>query len=87
MTEHSDPVESAISKLKPVFAQLSFGSIMGYCSGYAAKKVGKAIAFVVGMGFIAVQSAAYTGYINVDWMKIKEDAKKKIDAVREIFNH
>mmetsp|Transcript_20660 Transcript_20660/g.23137 ORF Transcript_20660/g.23137 Transcript_20660/m.23137 type:complete len:124 (-) Transcript_20660:212-583(-) len=79
MTEHDDPIETTLDKLKPVFARLSFGSVMGYCSGYAAKKVGKAVAFVVGAGFIIFQTAAYSGYIDIDWAKIKDDTKAKID--------
>lgn len=55
---------------------------MGYCSGFALKKVGKALAVVVGLGFVAVQGAVYGGYLNVDWAKIKADGFKKIDTVR-----
>ena len=40
-----DPVERAIELAKPVLSQLSFGAVMGYCSGTAMKKIGKAVAF------------------------------------------
>ena len=76
-----DPVEQALEKLKPLLSGLSFGSVMGYCSGYAFKKVGKAVAFVVGVGFIGLQAVVSTGYIDVNWGKMKEDALKKVDAV------
>lgn len=46
----------------------------------ALKKIGKAVAFVIGVGFIGVQSAVHAGYINVDWGKIQEDAIKPIDT-------
>jgi uncharacterized membrane protein (Fun14 family) len=81
MVENKDPVSSAIDKLKPVLAKLGFGSIMGYCSGYATKKVGKMAAFAVGVGFIFFQGLVSTGYITIDWNKVKDDAVKKVDTV------
>lgn len=75
-----DAVEAAIEKLKPILSKLSFGAIMGYTSGYATKKVGKVAAFVVGAGFIFLQSLAVAGYIEIDWMKIKDSAIKKCDT-------
>lgn len=85
MVEDKDPVESAIEKLKPVLSKLSFGAIAGYTSGYATKKIGKAAAFVAGVGFIIFQSLAVAGYIDIDWLKIKDDAVKSIDTVRYFF--
>lgn len=83
MTEQGDdPVNLALDKLKPVFAQLSFGSVMGYFSGYAAKKIGRAAAVVVGIGFMTLQIAAYNGYVEVDWAKVKDRAVKAVDTVR-----
>lgn len=55
---------------------------MGYCSGYALKKAGKALAIVCGVAFMATQGAVYGGYINVDWAKIKDSSVAKIDTVR-----
>jgi uncharacterized membrane protein (Fun14 family) len=77
-----DPVERAIELAKPLLAQLGFGGVMGYCSGMAMKKIGKAVAFGVGVIFIGLQAAASTGYITVDWAKISDDTIKKIDPVR-----
>jgi uncharacterized membrane protein (Fun14 family) len=77
-----DPVEAALDKLKPVFQQLTFGGVMGYCSGMALKKIGKAAAFAAGIGFIAVQTAVSAGYIEVDWNKVKGTALKPLDSVR-----
>ena len=79
-----DPVETAIDKLKPVLSQLGFGSVMGYCSGMALKKIGKAVAFAVGVGFICIQGAVSTGYIDVDWNKVKKDSLSKLDTVRSL---
>jgi uncharacterized membrane protein (Fun14 family) len=82
MVENKDPMETAIDKLKPIISQLGFGSVMGYCSGLAMKKIGKAVAFAVGIGFIAVQTAVSGGYIDVDWGKVKDDSLGKLDTVR-----
>ena len=77
-----DAVESALDSLKPIVTKVSLGGVMGYCSGMALKKVGKALAFVVGLGFVAVQSAAYAGYIQVNWGKIADDSiVKPLDTV------
>ncbi len=54
--DKNDPVEQLIAKAKPLFAQLSFGSVVGYCSGAAAKKVGKMVAVMAGLAFITIQS-------------------------------
>jgi uncharacterized membrane protein (Fun14 family) len=81
--DEPDPVATAIDKLKPLATQISFGSIMGFCSGYALKKAGKAAAIVVGTGFIALQTASSYGYIKMDWKRISDDAVKRVDAVSD----
>lgn len=80
MTEKKDMVENAIEQAKPIIAKLSFGSLMGYCSALALKKVGKALAVLVGIGFIGLQTASSSGYLAVDWTKISDDIKAKADT-------
>lgn len=79
MTEKTDIVETALDKVKPVLGNLGFGGVMGYCSGIATHKAGKALAVVVGMGFIALQSAAHFGFIQVDWEKIRISVVNSLD--------
>ena len=81
--EKPDAVEKLLDKAKPLFAKISFGGVMGYCSGTALKKVGKSLAFVIGCGFIGLQVAVSTGYIDVDWTKVKDDAIKKADIDKD----
>jgi uncharacterized membrane protein (Fun14 family) len=81
--EDSDPMAMAIEKMSPILSQMSFGSVMGFCSGYAMKKAGKALAVVVGLGFVALQTAATYGYLEVKWQKISDDAKSQIDSNRD----
>ncbi len=80
-----DPMIEALEKAKPLLSKFTFGSVIGYCSGMAAQKIGKAIAVVAGLSFIAIQSAVYSGYVDVDWKKVQGDAVAKIDAVRKYF--
>jgi len=80
MTEKKDVVEQAITKVKPVLANIGMGSIVGFTSGLAMKKVGKALAVVIGTGFIGLQVASACGYIEVKWDEVGQSAKKKMDA-------
>jgi uncharacterized membrane protein (Fun14 family) len=77
-----DAVESALEKMTPFLTNVTFGGMMGYTTGYAMKKISKAVAFFVGVTFVALQTGVYCGYIDVDWMKIKDSAFQTIDAVR-----
>ena len=86
MTEKKDdPVEKAIDLAKPVLAQMSFGAVMGYCSGTAMKKIGKAVAFGVGVIFIGLQAAASKGYITIDWANINKQIKSSMDQVSQFL--
>mmetsp|Transcript_6553 Transcript_6553/g.8516 ORF Transcript_6553/g.8516 Transcript_6553/m.8516 type:complete len:125 (+) Transcript_6553:63-437(+) len=81
MTESKDdPVNAIIAQAKPIIAKLGFGTVVGYCSGMAMKKIGKAVAFVIGMGFIVVQGAVSAGYIAVDWNKVQSDVVSTVDT-------
>jgi len=46
-----------------------------------AKRVGKSLAFVVGLGFVALQALAHKGFVTVDWKKVQKSAIEKIDTV------
>jgi uncharacterized membrane protein (Fun14 family) len=81
MTKSDDPVNQILDAAKPQLSKLSFGGIVGYCSGAAVKKIGKAAAVLAGVAFMAVQSAVYSGYVAVDWNKIKDDAVAQVDTV------
>ena len=78
--EKKDAVETALDTLKPILSNLSFGAVMGYCSGTALKKVGKALAVVIGVGFIGLQTAVSAGYIEVNWENVRVTFVNKIDT-------
>lgn len=69
-----------LSKASPILSKITFGGVVGYCSGAAAKKIGKALATLVGLGFIAIQGFVHTGYVSVDWEKVQKDAIRAIDT-------
>jgi len=61
--------------------QLSVGAITGFCSGYALKKVSKAAAFVLGLGFIGFQVARYHGVVqSPDWQAMDDKLVAALDA-------
>lgn len=55
----------------PLLQQLSFGALAGYAAGYALKKVGKAMALVLGLFFIGLQILAYYGFVRIDWIEVQ----------------
>jgi uncharacterized membrane protein (Fun14 family) len=83
-----DLVEQAIEQAKPLLANISFGGVMGFCSGMAMKKVGEKLAVVIGCGFVALQAAVSYGYIEgVNWAKIQADVSKGLDQNGVSRNH
>lgn len=57
--------------LAPYLEQLSFGLIAGFAAGYAFKKLGKLVAFAVGLLFIALQILAFYGLVTINWGEIQ----------------
>lgn len=76
-----DQMSEFIKANAPALNQLGFGGIMGYCSGMAFRRVGKAVGVMAGLGFMGVQAAVASGYVDVDWNKVKNDAIKPFDTV------
>ncbi|RUP49168.1 FUN14 family-domain-containing protein [Jimgerdemannia flammicorona] len=63
--------------------QLSFGTTMGFCSGYLVKKVGKVAALTVGAGFIFVQILESQGYIQISWDRFEKGYIKALDVDKD----
>ena len=87
MSNLDDIMDKLIEKSKPHLSKLSFGGLVGYCSGAAAKKIGKAVAVLAGLAFITVQSAVHLGYMSVDWNKVRDDAVAKVDTVSSFASY
>jgi len=68
----SEAVELAnLADYAPFLQQLSFGAVAGFLAGYALKKVGKFVAIIVGLLFVAVQLLAYFGFVTVNWNEVQ----------------
>ncbi len=79
----SSPAPSLPSDLSggDLGVQVTLGGAAGFCSGYAVKKVGRALAVAIGLGFIAVQVARHKGVIeSPDWGRVNERMVEALDA-------
>ncbi|OQR95574.1 hypothetical protein THRCLA_07750 [Thraustotheca clavata] len=63
--------------------QISWGFMMGACSGYAMKKVSKIGAIVLGCTFMAMQTASYYGYLDVNYKKLERDFHEMLDLNKD----
>ena len=74
--------------LFPVAGQLTFGAVAGFLSGYALKKVGRVLAFLLGILFVTLQLLAYAGYIEVKWTRIQQDVEPFLnqDSLEGLWN-
>ena len=70
-------VSSAIATGVPT--DLSYGFLAGYLSGLALKKVGKVASIALGCSFLALQSLAYAGYIDVHHDKLQKQVEEMLD--------
>jgi uncharacterized membrane protein (Fun14 family) len=57
------------------WATLGFGGVAGAAVGYAAKKLTKLAAFVLGGVFILLQILVYVGFIEVHWEQVQRTAE------------
>jgi uncharacterized membrane protein (Fun14 family) len=60
--------------------------MMGYCTAVAAKRIGTAVAFVAGVGFIALQGLVYAGVAELDWKEAEKGIVKAMDTVSFHFH-
>jgi len=56
-----------VDTLMGPLAGMGFGGLAGAVVGYAAKKITKLLALLLGCLFIVIQILAYKGFIQVDW--------------------
>eukprot|EP00435_Cladocopium_sp_Y103_P016711 s2634_g4.t1 len=67
-------------ELVPLGQTVSLGGLMGVCSGFALKKVGKFAAGLFGALFCVQQALAYQGYVTMNWPKIEKDLTEFLDV-------
>nr|CCA23009.1 conserved hypothetical protein [Albugo laibachii Nc14] len=63
--------------------QVSFGFLMGVCSGLALKKISKVGAIALGALFVLLQCASYSGYVNVNYKKMECDVMQMLDLNKD----
>ena len=64
-------------------ANLSYGFVAGYASGYALKKIGRVAAVVLGTAFVGMQTLAASGYVTVDHAKIRHRLEDLMDRNKD----
>lgn len=57
-------------------AGLGFGGAAGAVVGYAAKKIAKTAALLLGLLFIILQVLAYNGFITINWGEVQNTAEQ-----------
>jgi len=72
-----EKVNDAIATGVPT--DISYGFVCGFSSGFALKKVGKVASVVFGLGFAALQTLSYAGYIDVDHTQLQKDVERVMD--------
>jgi len=60
-------------------AQIGYGFVMGFSSGFCLKKVSRLGALVLGGGFVCLQGLASHGYITVNHDKLKRELEGMLD--------
>lgn len=64
--------------------QISVGLVLGVATGYATKRIGKALLLIVGGEIIVLQYLAFKGWLDVHWRKIAEDLTPTVN--RNMFD-
>ncbi|CCI45474.1 unnamed protein product [Albugo candida] len=78
-----DMVSKFVERMAGHFGEISFGGVLGFCSGYAVGHVGKLAALSIGGGFLVAQIAHSQGYISINWKKVERDIAHVIDPKRK----
>jgi uncharacterized membrane protein (Fun14 family) len=60
-----------LASLLPILPGLSLGAILGFCAGYAIKRLGMMTALIVGLLFLALQILAWQGLLTIHWPRIQ----------------
>ncbi|KAI8331045.1 FUN14 family-domain-containing protein [Chlamydoabsidia padenii] len=58
--------------------ELSFGVVLGFCTGFLVKKVGKFFAAMVGVAFLFMQYLSSKGYVTVNWNRMEHQYNRQL---------
>lgn len=56
--------------------QLGFGGLAGFVAGYAAKKLARITAILLGLALFALQILAHEGWITIHWDVVQHSAQQ-----------
>ena len=70
-----------VDLITPILTQLGVGGIAGLCVGYALMKIGRLVAFILGIAFLGLQALAFKGIININYTALEEWANGVIGQV------
>ncbi|XP_042666539.1 FUN14 domain-containing protein 1 isoform X2 [Centrocercus urophasianus] len=68
------------------FIGLAFCFVLLRCAGFLFQKVGKLAATAVGGGFLLLQIASHSGYVQVDWKRVEKDVNKAKKQLKKRAN-
>ena len=72
--------------LSPIVYQLGIGGIGGFTVGFAVKKIGKIIAFFIGLGLIALIYLSTQGIININYGALWNSLASGLGLATSAFN-
>ncbi|XP_003782052.1 FUN14 domain-containing protein 1 [Otolemur garnettii] len=70
-----------------VATQVVVGGVTGWCAGFLLRKVGKLAATAVGGGFLLLQIASHSGYVQIDWKRVEKDVNKAKRQIKRRANN
>lgn len=76
-----------IAQKYSVATQIMMGGAAGWCAGYLFQRVGKVAATAVGGGFLLLQIANHSGYVQVDWKKVETDVNQAKRRLKKKANN
>eukprot|EP00186_Timspurckia_oligopyrenoides_P002830 CAMPEP_0182445972 /NCGR_PEP_ID=MMETSP1172-20130603/3902_1 /TAXON_ID=708627 /ORGANISM="Timspurckia oligopyrenoides, Strain CCMP3278" /LENGTH=331 /DNA_ID=CAMNT_0024641823 /DNA_START=126 /DNA_END=1118 /DNA_ORIENTATION=- len=73
------PKDISPEELGTAIAQLSVGSLAGFTSAIALKRIGKVASFGVGFIFVILQGLSYSGFVHINWRKLERGYEHALD--------
>lgn len=74
-----DIPEDDVGAVRTVSEQLGVGGVLGVATGYAARRLGRALAVAVGTEILLLQYMSYRGWVVVNWSSLANDMRPKLD--------
>lgn len=71
---------------------MTAGTLLGFATGYAVKRVGQLLLLIVGVQVVAVQLMSRRGWVIVNWDAVTDDlaphvGRNKVDRLWEIAKY